>query len=109
MAWILSLCINRFLQSVTYGPTGLEYIAKDCAVQDDSTILCKTTQGVGQNLRWLVTVEGQMSTLSQTTTSYALPELLSASPLLGYTSGGILVTIQEIGRASCRERVCQSV
>lgn len=84
----------KFLQSVTYGPTGVEYTAKDCAVEDDSTILCKTTQGVGQNLRWLVTVEGQMSQLSQATTSYAKPELLSAEPLVGHTSGGALITLK---------------
>jgi hypothetical protein len=85
---------DRFLQSVTYGPTGVEYAAKDCLVQDDSTILCQTTQGVGQNLHWLVTVEGQMSELSEATTSYALPELLSADPLVGYTSGGGLITLK---------------
>lgn len=72
----------------------MEYVAKECEVQDDTTIFCKTNQGVGQNLRWLVTVEGQMSTLSQVTTSYALPELLSASPLVGHTSGGLVVTIK---------------
>src|SRR5688572_11497893 len=83
----------RFLQSVTYGPTGLEYTAVGCQVLADAVISCLTAQGVGQQHRWIVTVEGQTSDISTATTSYALPRILSAQPLTGVTNGGTIITI----------------
>lgn len=78
---------------MTYGPTGIEYAAQACTVVDHDEIQCLTTQGVGRNLHWLVTVEGQTSALSADTTSYAFPEIVSAHPLTGNTDGGTIITI----------------
>lgn len=78
---------------MSYGPTGVEYIARECEVMDHDVITCLTTEGVGQNLVWQVIVQGQTSELSSVTTSYAFPVLLSANPLTGFTEGGATITI----------------
>ena len=64
------------LDSVTYGPTGREYNATDCAVVvDHSTIECLTAPGVGKDLRWVVVIAGLTS--QTPTTSYAAPSISS--------------------------------
>jgi hypothetical protein len=63
------------LDSVTYGKEGTEYTAKDCSVtSNDREIKCKTVPGAGTELKWIVTVDGQTSTLP--TTSYGSPVVL---------------------------------
>eukprot|EP01138_Halocafeteria_seosinensis_P015194 gb/GECG01015507.1/.p1 GENE.gb/GECG01015507.1/~~gb/GECG01015507.1/.p1 ORF type:complete len:3818 (+),score=398.83 gb/GECG01015507.1/:1-11454(+) len=76
-----------FLTSVTYGPRGQEYSARDCEVITHDNILCYTTEGHGQNHVWKVEIAGQLSSLSKSVTSYAPPEISSLDPRNGSTSG----------------------
>lgn len=51
-----------FLESVTYGITGIEYRANGCNItQDHFEITCRTVRGVGYKLKWTVRVSGQRS------------------------------------------------
>jgi hypothetical protein len=86
--------IDRYLESVTYGPTGSEFRATNCRVTvPHEEIRCKTVPGTGRVLRWIVTVKGQASSLSQEFTSYAIPTINSTFPLSVDTAGGQDVTI----------------
>ena len=75
------------LQQVRYGPSGNEYLAVGCVVDAHTTIRCKTAEGVGKNLRWVVEVDSQSSDLSDVTTNYAAPELIEIIPANGVTRG----------------------
>jgi len=72
---------SGFLDSVTYGPvTGKEYSPRGCIVKDHDEIVCNTTAGIGADLYWLVTVDGQVSDSMGTdspTTFYAEPNITS--------------------------------
>ena len=72
---------------VTYGPTGTEYIPKDCVVMSHQNITCKTVPGFGKNLYWQVTVREQTNELSATT-SYASPYIHSATPMTMLSADG---------------------
>lgn len=64
---------NR-VASVTYGPSGIEYVARACNVtKDHEEITCITSAGVGSSLRWVVNIDGLLSVTP--TTSYAIPEI----------------------------------
>ena len=63
-----------FLESVTYGKQGTEYVAKDCIVLSHSKIRCKTAPGVGTYNVWLVKIAGQVNNiLTSPVTDYAVP------------------------------------
>ena len=85
-----------YLQRVTYGASGTQYIARNCSVVEPHfRIRCVTAPGVGDGLRWLVTVAGQTSRLSVATTSYKAPAVLAFNtqgvPML--TTGGYAVEL----------------
>ncbi|GMH57924.1 hypothetical protein TrST_g5907 [Triparma strigata] len=75
------------LEYVTYGPSGTEYSASGCILSSHTEIRCTTSEGVGRNLRWLVSVDGQASVLSDATTNYAAPEIISITSSIGETKG----------------------
>ena len=70
-----------FLSKVTYGPVGEYYEAANCKVVDPGHTLihCDTVAGVGENLKWMVTVQGQTNDVTvagpATMTSYAKPTI----------------------------------
>ena len=85
-----------FLDSVSFGPTGSEYVARSCIVLNHTGIECETAAGIGRNLRWVVTVEGQSSSTTRSPmTRYAAPEIVSLRlPSTGAsTAGGGLASI----------------
>ena len=83
-----------FLEKVTYGASGLEYTARDCAVVDHETITCTTVPGVGENLQWIVYLYGQRSNPSGAVASrYATPTITVTSVLEDTTSGGAVLTV----------------
>jgi len=87
--------INRFLDRVTYGPTGVEH-APNCTIpagREHVELRCTTVPGTGRRLKWLVTVGRQTSALSPATTSYAPPNITAASSLNGSTAGGLEVQL----------------
>jgi hypothetical protein len=82
---------------VTYGPTGVEYLAKNCRVTTNSTeIKCTTVAGMGGPHRWLVTIMEQTSVLSAPITSYARPIIESITPL-SQTSDGKILGLRIVG------------
>ena len=86
-----------FLESVTYGPNGLEYTATNCRVTVDSIeIKCNTVPGVGKELEWIVGVEGQRSD-SFEYSSYQPPKITSMEPTHGPTEGGSQIVIKGEG------------
>ena len=88
---------KAFLESVTYGPNGLEYAAKDCRVTVNSNeIECKTVPGVGGDLTWNVRVEGQQSD-NFAYSDYQTPKIKSMAPKNGPTQGGPQVVIRGVG------------
>ena len=84
------------LEYVTYGPSGTEYAASACSLVSHYEIRCKTSEGVGKDLRWLLAVDGQVSTLSDATTNYASPQVFSITSSDGMTKG--LSTHEIIGK-----------
>ena len=85
---------QRFLGAVTYGATGTEYKAQNCAVtQDHVAITCVTVGGTGRFLRWSVTVGGQTSAASVNVTSYAAPRITALSPNTLLTNGDVAAVI----------------
>ena len=82
-----------YLESVTYGPTGIEYAAAGCKVVDHDQIDCETVPGVGENLQWRAVVKGQSSVLSTDTVSYGRPTIRAMSTNHAVTDGGTNVTI----------------
>jgi hypothetical protein len=63
---------------VQYGPNGDEYDAADFNVSKDHTqITCKMVEGIGGNLKWIVSVAGQSS--ETPTTRYGIPQIDSLS------------------------------
>lgn len=96
---------SAFLDGVTYGVTGTEYVAADCTVVSHTSITCTTVPGVGVDLAWRVVIAGQASALGGATTSYAPPTVTavldgdgaSVDPATGVirgdTAGGYEVTL----------------
>ncbi|KAA0150008.1 hypothetical protein FNF31_07094 [Cafeteria roenbergensis] len=86
--------VGKYLQSVTYGPTGSEFAAHGCHVSvPHKEIRCQTVPGTGRVLRWVVTVKGQASPLSSVSTSYARPVINATTPGNSATNGGVLVRV----------------
>ena len=86
--------VDAFLQSVTYGPSGTEFVAAGCHLSvNHSAVTCTTVPGVGPQLKWLVTVGGQMNVMAEATTSYAPPRITATSSLRDTTAGGAIVTL----------------
>lgn len=80
--------VQKYLESVTYGPSGIEHVASGCVVSTPQTaITCTMTEGTGRMLRWMVSVGGQMSRLSLVNSSYAAPTLWTLVPSHCLTSG----------------------
>jgi hypothetical protein len=81
------------LQSVKYGPTGVEFLARDCRLTINHTqIECYTVAGEGTNQMWVVTVAGQSNLPSSAfTTDFEGPSSLSLDPDIGPTNGGTTV------------------
>ncbi|GMH66617.1 hypothetical protein TL16_g04474 [Triparma laevis f. inornata] len=75
------------LEYITYGPSGTEYSASGCTLTSHTEIQCKTSEGIGKDLRWLVAVDSQVSQLSDATTNYAAPEIISIDEHTGETKG----------------------
>lgn len=84
---------GQFLDSVTYGPSGAEYVASCNVSVPHSVITCLTAPGTGRKNYWIVSVGSQVSDLSPTSTSYAAPTITSISPSRGPTNGGGIATI----------------
>ncbi|KAA0146769.1 hypothetical protein FNF29_07834 [Cafeteria roenbergensis] len=91
-----------FLAAVTYGPTRVEYEAKNCTLQSHSEIRCLTAAGVGRGYRWMVEVGGQFTDDYQATDEaraaglvldYAQPQLASIAPTGGPTEGGSVLRL----------------
>lgn len=85
---------DNAITSVTYGPSGFEYVAKDChVIQDHTKIQCLTAPGIGNALLWVVEVGFQASVTP--TTSYAPPVIDTVvGPAKFRTNGGELVTLR---------------
>lgn len=91
---------GRFLERVTYGPNGDDYIAADCVYAVPHFVIsCLTIPGTGRVLRWLVTVDGQVSALSSVASSYQLPTIISVTPTVYVSSGGGQATLVATGLA----------
>ena len=86
---------NPATVSATYGLTGVEYAAENCAIIVQNTAVeCTTKPGVGKDLLWTITVDGD-SAVSTQMTRYHTPvihEVLGADNLA--TKGGTLVTLK---------------
>jgi hypothetical protein len=94
------LSVQRFLDKVTYGPSGSEYNpTPSCNVSvPHRQIRCTTLPGHGRRHSWFVTVGGQTSALGTVSTSYALPQITRLTPAFGYTSGvGVVLNGTDLG------------
>jgi hypothetical protein len=87
--------IGSPIDSVTYGVDGNDFIAANCGFSIAHTqLLCNTTVGAGSGLKWLVTIDGQISTVPST--DYAPPVIYSVSgpgSVNASTDGGDLVIL----------------
>jgi hypothetical protein len=79
---------QELLEFVSYGPSGTEYMAHGCKLLSHYEIGCRTSEGVGKDLRWMIRVDSQSSDLSEVTTNYAKPEIRNVTLNTGDTNGG---------------------
>ena len=85
--------------SITYGGSdGLQYSISSCTmVTPHEKIRCTTVAGVGQNLKWIVTVATQASNIFTSTVDYDAPTLsaLSGAAFAGSstTHGGVTIVL----------------
>lgn len=82
-----------FLDRVTYGPSGYEYVARDCVVVSYEEVNCTTAPGIGSGHRWSVEVGGQLSGASAVTTSFAAPAILALAPARAPAAGGVALVL----------------
>ena len=82
-----------FINSITYGRTGIEYTVKDWILVSHTEISLITVPGVGAELSFIVTVAGQSSSPSETTMSYAAPVITDVSPSTVGTEAATTITI----------------
>ena len=77
-----------------YGPSGVEYAAADCSLLGDGQLSCATAPGLGEGLKFVVTVAGQASDEGGGL-SYAAPALTGADPdpSRAGTEGGVVVVL----------------
>ena len=91
---------------VSYGPSGVEFDARDCVIAEPHTRLhCLTSEGVGAGLGFSVVVDGQASSVPRTT--YLPPSNVSIVGLqtTGYSTRGgqpMVVTGSDFGTVSPR-------
>jgi hypothetical protein len=87
--------IGSPIDSVTYGVDGNDFTAANCGFSIAHTqLLCNTTVGAGSGLKWLVTIDGQISTVPST--DYAPPVITSitgAGSVNASTDGGDVVIL----------------
>lgn len=76
------------LEAVSYGPSGVEFEPRNCSIMADGLLRCETTMGIGTDLQWVVTVDGQTSEVSNALFSYAEPVIYQVTPRTGSTKGG---------------------
>lgn len=101
---------GSFLERVTYGPSGSDYVATSCSyVSPHVVISCLTVPGTGRVLRWLVTVGGQTSALSAVSSSYELPDIVSVTPSVAPSSGGGSATLLATGLALLAPAATQTI
>jgi len=83
------------IDSVTYGVDGNDFTAVNCGFSIAHTqLLCNTTVGAGSGLKWLVKIDGQISTVPST--DYAPPVITSVSgsgSVNASTDGGDIVIL----------------
>lgn len=88
-----NLAEDSYIDQVTYGPSGTEFFARNCDLTTPHTrITCTTAPGAGADLRWLVTIEGQVGE-ADVRTSYAAPAISDMTPVTADTQGGTRVTL----------------
>jgi fructose-specific phosphotransferase system component IIB len=84
----------------SYGTTGTEYVASNCNVTiADTTMVCVSVAGSGQNHAWKVNISTQASPLSSVLTRYNSPSILQVNSTVGpifSTLGSESVTITGI-------------
>ena len=71
---------GEYLERVTYGWQGTEYIADKCVVKTHKTIHCTTVPGVGAGHQWFVLIKGQISAplaKSVARTNYMRPSVMT--------------------------------
>jgi hypothetical protein len=87
--------IGSPIDSVTYGVDGNDFLGANCGFAIAHTqLLCNTTVGAGSGLKWLVTIDGQISTVPST--DYAPPIITSVSgpgSINASTDGGDIVIL----------------
>jgi hypothetical protein len=84
---------TAYLESVTYGPSGVEYTAT-CELKSHTEAECITAAGYGRDSKWYVTVAGQKNELMDgVTTSYAYPLISSMEPANAPTGGGTRIEV----------------
>ncbi|GMI00407.1 hypothetical protein TrST_g13361 [Triparma strigata] len=85
---------DDFLDWVKYGATeATQYTAENCVVMSHTQIECITTQGVGANLYWTVSIAGQETAGTSIVSSYAAPTLDPLNPATYPTDGGIQIEV----------------
>ena len=83
--------------NATFGPTGVEYTARDCLVDPfnlHTRIQCTLPRGVGDKHKWVVSVDGQDSRVP--TTDYKEPEIVNITGAISNAStiGGGVIMLQ---------------
>jgi hypothetical protein len=76
---------DEIFVSVTYGPTGAEYVCEDSRVVSHELVECKMVPGVGQKLHWKVYVHDQNSSVSKFWTAYKPPIIVRVERVLPET------------------------
>ena len=83
--------------NASFGPTGIEYTARDCFVDPfnlHTRIQCTLPRGVGDEHKWVISVDGQDSRVP--TTDYKEPEIMNVSGAIfnASTIGGERILLQ---------------
>ena len=84
--------------TATYGASsGTEFTASSCTVVSDAQLDCTTVAGTGAGHKWIVTLDGLVSTTTPPLTSYGAPTITSIAPatlsILGSAGGGGSVVV----------------
>ena len=67
---------------------GYEYTAANCSIISHSSVIqCLTVPGIGDNLRFTVSIMGQTSSLSVVSMAYARPHISTLTDCSGPTMG----------------------
>ena len=81
--------------TVTYGPTGIEYVCTPLANNTNTSMSCAASAGTGTNLAFTITVNGQPNSppAPGLSLSYAGPTITRVAPGAGITSLALLPTL----------------